>query len=87
MSCGKPVLATKCGGPNEFVTNETGILIEPDNDEELKSKFIYMLHHHKGFDPTYIISYARNLFSKEKASIAFQEVYSTIQKSIKGQRK
>lgn len=29
MACGKPVIATKCGGPEYVVTPETGILVEP----------------------------------------------------------
>ena len=35
MACGIPVIATKCGGPEEIVTDETGLLIEKDNPEEL----------------------------------------------------
>ena len=35
MACGIPVIATKCGGPEEIVTMETGLLIEKDNPEEL----------------------------------------------------
>jgi len=35
MSCGLPVIATKCGGPQEIVTEENGILIDKDNVQEL----------------------------------------------------
>ncbi|MFI5219896.1 MAG: glycosyltransferase, partial [Bacteroidia bacterium] len=35
MSCGKPVIATRCGGPEEFVIPETGMLISPDTPAEL----------------------------------------------------
>jgi L-malate glycosyltransferase len=35
MACGIPVIATKCGGPEEIVTVETGLLIEKNNPEEL----------------------------------------------------
>ena len=31
MSCGKPVIATRSGGPEEFVTPEVGILIPTDD--------------------------------------------------------
>jgi len=31
MACGKPILATACGGPKDIVTPETGILIPPQN--------------------------------------------------------
>jgi len=35
MACGIPVIATRCGGPEEIVTDTTGILISKDNSEEL----------------------------------------------------
>ena len=78
MSCGKPVLATACGGPNEFVNTETGLLIEPENELELKNKFLYMLGHFKNYDSVRIKQYANELFSMEKAGKAFQMLYSII---------
>lgn len=35
MATGLPVIATRCGGPEDFVTDETGTLIEPGNVEAL----------------------------------------------------
>ncbi len=35
MSCGKPVLATRCGGPDFLVTPETGILVRPGDASAL----------------------------------------------------
>ena len=78
MSCGIPVLATRCGGPDEFVTDDTGILIDSDNEELLKNNFIYMLRNFKKFDSHKIKEYAMERFSKEKAGIAFQKLYSTV---------
>ena len=78
MSCGKPVLATACGGPNEFVTKETGLLIKPDNDEELKENFEFMLKHFHEYDSLWIANYAKSMFSMEKVGKAFQILYSSI---------
>lgn len=33
MSCGLPVIATQCGGPEEIVTKSTGMLIRPGDPE------------------------------------------------------
>lgn len=34
MSCGIPVVSTRCGGPEEFVIDDqTGFLVKPDLDE------------------------------------------------------
>lgn len=35
LSCGKPVLATRCGGPQEFIDDEVGVLIDVDDDVQL----------------------------------------------------
>ena len=35
MACGKPVLSTRCGGPEYLVTPETGVLVSPANPHEL----------------------------------------------------
>ncbi len=35
MACGKPIIATRCGGPQEFVTDEVGCLIEPSDPDAL----------------------------------------------------
>lgn len=35
MACGKPVIATRCGGPEFVVTPETGILVEAGNSAAL----------------------------------------------------
>ena len=78
MSCGKPVLATACGGPNEFVIKETGLLIKPDNGEELKENFEFMLKHFHEYDSLWIANYAKSMFSMEKVGKAFQILYSSI---------
>lgn len=78
MSCGKPVLATRCGGPDEFITPDTGILIETDNDVELRKNFLYMLAHYRDFDAVKIKEYSYRLFSKEKIGHAFHQLFQSI---------
>lgn len=34
MAAGLPVIATKCGGPEDFVNGENGILVDVDNEEQ-----------------------------------------------------
>ncbi len=44
MACGTPVIATNIKGTNEVVEDgETGLLVSPDNDKELKDKIILLL--------------------------------------------
>ena len=35
MSCGIPVVSTKCGGPEEIINSQTGILCEVNNEQSL----------------------------------------------------
>jgi glycosyltransferase involved in cell wall biosynthesis len=35
MACGRSVVATRVGGPPEFVTSEAGVLVDPTDDEAL----------------------------------------------------
>ncbi len=35
LQCGIPVISTRCGGPESFLSKETGILIDPKNDTQL----------------------------------------------------
>lgn len=78
MSCGKPVLATRCGGPDEFITPQTGILFEVGNASELKKNFLYMLNHFREFNSEMIKDYSYSLFSKEKISAAFHELFRLV---------
>jgi L-malate glycosyltransferase len=78
MSCGKPVIATRCGGPDEFVIRETGVLIRPDDESELRLEFTRMLSNFQQYDAQKIIAHARKLFSSEVASAGFENVYETV---------
>jgi glycosyltransferase involved in cell wall biosynthesis len=80
MSCGKPVLATRCGGPDDFVTPETGILIEPGNDKELQSEFLKMINSSDEYDPEKIIAHAHQMFSAEVVSETFEKVFNSVVK-------
>jgi L-malate glycosyltransferase len=78
MSCGKPVIATRCGGPQEFVTEKCGVLIEPDNDLALESAIMYMLKHYRDYDPNQIQHEVSDKFSRKTAGNKFYALYSEI---------
>lgn len=78
LSCGKPVLATRCGGPQEFIDEECGILIDVNDEDALTENFLFMLKNFKRFDSHKIISKVKTRFSKEKISGMFSGFYDKV---------
>ena len=80
MASGVPVIATKCGGPQEIVTHETGLLIEKNNPEELTKAIESMSENLARFDKTAIRNYAVSTFGKstfiKNITLHFQRVLS-----------
>lgn len=50
MSTGLPVIATICGGPENFITKEDGILIDADNLESLTDALLHMKNNAYSYD-------------------------------------
>lgn len=75
MACGKPVIATRCGGPEEFVTEKVGILVEKQNIESLQYGIQYMVENYNKFDNNYIRNYAVENFGSESIGSRIIETY------------
>jgi glycosyltransferase involved in cell wall biosynthesis len=78
MSCGKPVIATRCGGPDEFVIPATGILIEPGNQRELETAVKNMIENYHNYDAHQIKKYATEKFNADEIGKQFFEIYKSI---------
>ncbi|KOR24084.1 glycosyltransferase family 4 protein [Clostridium sp. L74] len=78
MACGKPVLATKCGGPNEFVNNNVGILVEPKNEKALEEGIDLIINRYDTFDPEYIRKYVVDNYSYDIIGKKIRKVYDDI---------
>lgn len=50
-ACGKPVISTRCGGPEDIVTEETGLLVPVDDVEALAGAMLRMLDTAADYDP------------------------------------
>ncbi|MEO1255012.1 MAG: glycosyltransferase, partial [Bacteroidota bacterium] len=64
MSCGKPVVATRCGGPEEIVTNDTGLLCDISVDD-LFAKINHMNKVYPSFDSSKIRKDAIDRYAPE----------------------
>lgn len=78
MATGLPVIATKCGGPEDFVNETNGLLIEPNNIEALKTAMIEMHQNMSRYDAEQIRKYAIEKFSPTTIAKEITEVYRTI---------
>jgi glycosyltransferase involved in cell wall biosynthesis len=72
---GIPVLVTNCGGPEEFVTEDVGLVIPSGNSEALYVALDYMLNNLEQYDSNYISNYATNKFSPENVGKQLQNIY------------
>ena len=78
MACGKPVIATDIGGPDEIITADTGILVPPRDIKALAEAIEYMLDNHTNYSPEKIAQYAREQFSYETVGRRLSQVYHAI---------
>jgi L-malate glycosyltransferase len=78
MACGIPVIATKCGGPEEIVTTSTGMLIQKDNIEELKNAIMTMSESIGSYNKGTIRNYANENFGQEVFIKRVSDLYQKI---------
>jgi glycosyltransferase involved in cell wall biosynthesis len=80
---GIPVIATKCGGPEDFVPEEAGLLINRRSPNELTNAVLYMLDNSQNYKREYLQEYGRRKFSPEVIRDLTYKVYKTAATSWK----
>jgi glycosyltransferase involved in cell wall biosynthesis len=65
LACGKPIIATRCGGPEAIVNEMNGLLVEKNNPQELANAMIRMIKHYNQYDSQAIRQDFLNRFSKK----------------------
>jgi glycosyltransferase involved in cell wall biosynthesis len=75
LACGVPVLATRCGGPEEFITPQVGMLVPSGDDEALCQGIDYMLDHLSDFSPAELSDYAARRFGRDSVGEQLHAVY------------
>jgi glycosyltransferase involved in cell wall biosynthesis len=77
-ACGKPVIATKCGGPESIVTKENGLLVAPGDSDELSEALQKMTRLAKTFSPEIIREDFVARFSRKAVVDALDSLYSEV---------
>jgi len=72
---GKPVVATRSGGPESFMEPGCGKLISPDDDVALREAILHMLDHSHEYDPLKLSASVRAKFSLDTIAEKLQTVY------------
>ena len=72
------MIATKCGGPEEFVDDKCGILVEKNDVEGLARAIEYMLDNYESYDSKEIAKYAKSRFSSLVVGKMIYDVYKIV---------
>jgi glycosyltransferase involved in cell wall biosynthesis len=78
MSCGIPVIATKCGGPQEIITKETGVLVENENPEEIAKAIVYLSENLQLYDRDSIRKYAQEKYGQKTFEESITRLYQNV---------
>jgi glycosyltransferase involved in cell wall biosynthesis len=77
---GRPVLVTKCGGPEDFVNEDNGKLIAPRDMQGLVNGINYMLDHYEHFVPESLRRYGEQIFSPPVVGMKHHMLYKDVLK-------
>jgi glycosyltransferase involved in cell wall biosynthesis len=78
MACGKPVIATDCGGPSDFVNKENGLLVEIGNVDQITEAISIMIKNINMYDPKVIREFFIKNFSRKVVCSKIISVYKEI---------
>lgn len=78
LACGRPVVATRCGGPEDIVKGHTGYLVPPRDPEALADAVIRALQGEGIAAPEQIAGYAHSAFSYESVAENIHREYERI---------
>lgn len=78
LSCGRPVVSTRCGGPEDFVRTEVGLLVDRESPQALARGMDWMLDHYAGYDAALVAQYAERRFSSAAVTGHLLALYSAM---------
>lgn len=83
LYAGKPVICTRCGGPETFLTSENSLQISPASKtptqseiEELKTAILTMASNHSSYNSTELSNQIDLKYGKEAVKAAWMEFYN-----------
>ncbi len=77
MACGLKVVATKNGGPSEFLADGSGVLIDPEDISDIQNKLLFAI---KAFEPVNSDVVVSNFTWKKTAEKYLEKIEEAISK-------
>jgi L-malate glycosyltransferase len=78
LASGIPVISTRCGGPEEFINKDVGILIKKEDQTELLHAINYMLDNSKNYDLKVLHEYVKNKYGFYEIGKQIFQIYLKI---------
>lgn len=78
LALGKPVIATRCGGPESIVNDEVGYLVDVNDVEQMSSAMNQLYRNKENFEPAKIKQYCIDNFSEKAVIDRLAAVYSLV---------
>ena len=78
MACGRPVIATRSGGPNDFVNDENGLLVPPGDVESLSKAMSYVKRNYSKYNSREIRNYCVRRFGKRAVASDLENAYREV---------
>jgi glycosyltransferase involved in cell wall biosynthesis len=75
LACGTPVVATKCGGPEDIVDGEVGLLVEPGDADALANAIRKVVTHRERYDPQRLSESSLSRFGKDVVGRQLEVLY------------
>lgn len=78
LYCGTPVLSTRVGVAEELISEENGLLVEPDNESEMTSALEEMMENCHKFNREKVRGSVSDRFSMEKVGRQLLNIYQSV---------
>ena len=78
LALGKPVIATRCGGPNLVVREQDGLLVEPGDVDAMTQALLYMRNRIEDYDAAEIRSACVDRYGEQALVNRLVSIYESI---------
>jgi glycosyltransferase involved in cell wall biosynthesis len=78
LACGIPVIATRCGGPEDFIDTDNGILIDRNDERQLLEALLEMQRKHRFYEPQRLRRKIMAYCSPEQVTSQITAVYAQL---------